>query len=439
MPAPGVLVSDQADVSSAIGAIVREGTLAQAAVEVISDVAQQMLQSEGFDLMARALRRIFDVVPSAQRVTVVQWPIDPEQGLLSLLPEAVLRREGLPDSPVSTTMATYAAESRKAVFFFHGSSEHAAVSNAPSVLANRIQTAIYVPLIGVEQKICAVLCVDTPEPSLPLTRDDFHFIRAIGSLLSAALHADQLREQTRHRELQAREIEAQRRAMSDSLQVAAHDLKNPLTVILLAAQTAQKNRDAALRDDLLEQIGLAAKRARALVETYLEAAAQAASESAGPAPVFVTSQAAVDPRQVVDEEIAFLASTPDRPTNIVNQVQCRSLPADLNKLRQIFGNLLSNALKYSPAGSEVRVESRQQGDRVYFSVIDRGIGIAEEERNRIGEPFHRLGDTGAREGTGLGLWITRGLVESHGGGLRVEATPGGGSTFVFWLPVENAR
>lgn len=426
-------VSEQAELSEGVSDIVRDGTLAQAAVEAISDVAQQMLLSQSVDLMARALRRIFDVVPSAQRIAVVRWP-PAEDGLRSLLPDAVLRREGLAETPVSMSMARYAVDSRKATFYFHGSNAHAAVSQAPSVVAFRLQTAVYVPLIGVNGEVQAVLCVDNPEPSLPLTTEDFHFIRAIGALLAAALHADQLREETHARELQAREVEAQRMAMSNSLQVAAHDLKNPLAVILMAAFAVERTPDAEERTRLVEQISLAARRARALVDTYLEAAAEACDTSSTS---YVARHGQVDPRQIVEEEIAFLRSASEVEIEVRNEVSCRALLADPNKLRQIFGNLISNALKYSAAGSEVLIESEQGEGQVTFRVIDHGIGIPPEFKDSLGEPFQRLGDPNAREGTGLGLWITRGLIESHGGKLRLEETAGGGSTFVFWLP--NAR
>ncbi|MBM3460530.1 MAG: HAMP domain-containing histidine kinase [Armatimonadetes bacterium] len=435
---PDVMVSAQADATSAeVGAIVREGALAQTAVEALSDIAQQMLRCEGLDLMATALRRIFDVVPSAQRVTVAKWPPDPVLGLRSLLPEAVLRREGLPRSPVSASMARYAVESGNAVFFFQGSSQHAAVSDAPSVVLNRIQTAIYVPLIAREE-ILGVLCVDTPAPEMPLTRDDFPFIRAIGALLAAALHADQLREETRRRQLEAREVTAQRAAMSDSLQVAAHDLKNPLSVIMMAAYAADHSEEPAERSRLIEQISDAARRARSLVDTYLEAARQTSAE-ATPSPSFKTHRSQVNPRMIVDEEIAFIGEATEatnRPV-IANKVRCEALAADPAKLRQIFTNLLSNSIKYAPIGREVIVESEETDRAVVFRVVDHGAGIPAEERERIFDPFQRIGDTTAREGSGLGLWITRGLVEAHRGEIRVEPTAGGGATFVFWLPKET--
>jgi len=111
---------------------------------------------------------------------------------------------------------------------------------------------------------------------------------------------------------------------------------------------------------------------------------------------------------------------------------------DERRLRQVIFNLLSNAVKFTPEGGEVVVATASRDHEVLISVTDTGPGIRVEDHERIFEEFHQT-DVGVqqREGTGLGLALSKRLVELHGGRIWVESEPGKGSTFVFTLPVES--
>ena len=112
--------------------------------------------------------------------------------------------------------------------------------------------------------------------------------------------------------------------------------------------------------------------------------------------------------------------------------------ADERRVRQVIFNLLSNAVKFTPAGGSVAVASAQLNGEVHVSVADTGPGIAPEDQQRIFEEFQQT-DIGQqqREGTGLGLALSRRLIELHGGKIWVESEVGKGSTFSFTLPVES--
>jgi CheY-like chemotaxis protein/anti-sigma regulatory factor (Ser/Thr protein kinase) len=111
--------------------------------------------------------------------------------------------------------------------------------------------------------------------------------------------------------------------------------------------------------------------------------------------------------------------------------------ADRMRFKQILYNLLSNAVKFTPAEGTITIESRIESDAVRISVIDTGIGIAVRDQKLIFEEFRQASDTtkGVTEGTGLGLTITRRIVELHGGRIWVESEPGKGSCFSFTLPI----
>jgi signal transduction histidine kinase len=109
---------------------------------------------------------------------------------------------------------------------------------------------------------------------------------------------------------------------------------------------------------------------------------------------------------------------------------------DERKVKQILVNLLSNAVKFTPEGGQVKVEARLGESAAIVSVADTGIGIAKEDQEAIFEEFRQVGSNYAqkREGTGLGLALTKRFVELHGGRIWVESEVGNGSTFTFTLP-----
>lgn len=112
------------------------------------------------------------------------------------------------------------------------------------------------------------------------------------------------------------------------------------------------------------------------------------------------------------------------------------VPCDPDKLRQVFTNLVGNALKFSPNGGEIELGAEVRGSEVVLTCRDTGIGIPEAERERIFEKFYQVDSSATRRfgGAGLGLSIVREIVLLHGGRIWVESTPGAGSTFFISLP-----
>ena len=114
---------------------------------------------------------------------------------------------------------------------------------------------------------------------------------------------------------------------------------------------------------------------------------------------------------------------------------------DERRIRQVVFNLLSNAVKFTPSGGRVDVSTAKENGEVRIAVRDTGPGIAADDQARIFEEFQQARDTNGErpEGTGLGLALSRSLVELHGGRIWVESEPGDGSTFTFTLPVGAKR
>jgi signal transduction histidine kinase len=129
-------------------------------------------------------------------------------------------------------------------------------------------------------------------------------------------------------------------------------------------------------------------------------------------------------------------SAPSRHRSV--QVHLPSDPliarCDAGRLEQVVENLVGNAVKYSPADTEVEVDAWRDEERVVIAVRDRGAGMSEDQQRQLFAPFGRLGGSGV-PGTGLGLYVSRGIVVAHGGTITVASAPGRGSTFRVEIPV----
>jgi two-component system sensor histidine kinase KdpD len=142
------------------------------------------------------------------------------------------------------------------------------------------------------------------------------------------------------------------------------------------------------------------------------------------------------------EEIvpAALASLGDRARHgSVVAVIPETLPrvrTDPALLERAVANLIDNAIAWSPAAQPVRVEAGAVGAEIHVRISDRGPGIPMSDRERVFEPFQRLGDKSNGAGVGLGLAVAQGFVRAVGGELFIEDTPGGGTTMVITVPLE---
>jgi len=401
---------------------VLSGRRAAVYVTALYECVQGLLRSTSRELMHAAVRRIQEVVPSAQRVSLVAWPPDERGAFRPLVPG-----EESSGSPISLSLARYAVESGQALLLSEAEEAEDPEVGA-SVMRHGIRSAVYVPLFEGPTAV-GVLCVDTPVPALPFTAEDFQFIRALGELLASALVAESLRDEARQKEMEAREREAHSRALEGFLQIASHDLKGPLTVIRLSAYMLGR---APLEESLQPLVGsilTSEARAQALIRSYLEVSAVDGN--------LRLNRELVELGALVDEELAFLRQATDEQQVLpvfVNRVAGVTLTADSSKLRQVLGNLMSNAAKYSPAGGEVTVSAESRDGELVVAVQDQGVGIARADQEELFHQFRRVGDQRLASGTGLGLWLTRRLVEAHGGRIWLESAPGEGSTFYFSLP-----
>jgi signal transduction histidine kinase len=233
------------------------------------------------------------------------------------------------------------------------------------------------------------------------------------------------------------EEEALERLRSDFVSTASHELRTPLAAVYGAARTlrrAELELDDADRNAFLDMIESEADRLARIVNQILLAGQLDAGQ--------IDAEGRCDPVAVVKSVLESAAVRAPESVSLAFGApeSFPELACDENRLRQVLVNLVENAIKYSPDGGEVSVRLEEGPRRARIEVSDRGLGVPHGERERIFEKFYRL-DPGLRRGvggTGLGLYISRELVERMHGRLWTEPRPGGGSTFVVELPLFRA-
>ncbi|MGD2207574.1 MAG: ATP-binding protein [Anaerolineae bacterium] len=223
---------------------------------------------------------------------------------------------------------------------------------------------------------------------------------------------------------------------STFVSVVSHELKTPVALIKGYAETIRREDADWDRETIQESLGVIveeADRLTQLIDSLLEASRiQAGGLKLEPTDVHLPRLA----EKVVE---GFRTQTGDAGTHIFELDFPSDFPTvwgDPERLREVLSNLVSNAVKYSPDGGTVWVGGRTDQKGVTVYIADQGIGIPPEEQDRIFERFHRV-ESGLHrrtEGTGLGLYLVKAIIEAHGGRVWVESAPGRGSIFMCALP-----
>ncbi len=238
-------------------------------------------------------------------------------------------------------------------------------------------------------------------------------------------------------EQEIREALEQQKALNELrsrfVAMTSHEFRTPLAAILSAGELLRDYGDrlpSTERTELLDGISAAVQRmSRMMDRVLLLGKADAQMLEFTPHEVDLVPLA----RKFIDEA---RAQHPDATSQVVTEFdpELRRGRYDDALLRHIFGNLLSNALKYSPDGGTVRFSIHARDGGAKFEVTDQGIGIPEEELPHLFSSFHRASNVGDIAGTGLGLAIVKNAVDKHGGRISVTSARGQGTCFSVWLP-----
>ena len=346
------------------------------------------------------------VVDRAARKTRVARRAAAESGLLQSVAGLVLRGEDAVESLLSRATEAFGLSGARLM------TDGKVVANwgttSDQVTEHRIDDHTVVEFHG-------------PEPDASERR----LMSVIAAQLGTALEQHQLEETAKAVE----PLAATDRVRTALLSAVGHDLRRPLAAAT-AAVSGLRSEWSKLSDqdraDLLETADEALSQLANLVTDLLDVSRLQSG-------VLGVSVMPVDPAEVIMPALDELSLGPaDVEIDLGSDVP--EMVADPALLQRVVVNLLSNALRYEPAGSRVRLAESSFANQVEIRVIDHGPGIPEDRRGDVMVPFQRLGDTDSSVGLGLGLALSKGFVEGMDGTLALEDTPGGGLTMVISLP-----
>ncbi len=301
---------------------------------------------------------------------------------------------------------------------------------AAALAATGSQAAACMPLIA-DDRVIGVLGISFRRPH-PLSKGDRAFFQAIAHQCALALDRARLYEA----EIESRRSAEEANAIKiQFLAMVSHELRTPLTAIqgfvstLLATDVIWQPRQ---QREFLEIIGEETLKLNDLVEQLVDLSRIQSG-------TLRVDQEPVSSRQLIESAMLHLSTLGG------NHELLFSLPDDLpvvradsRRIAQVLTNLVGNAAKYSPEGSRIYVRARAERDFLHIDISDDGPGIPPAQREHVFKAFHRLeaGAKADRTGAGLGLAISKGLIEAHGGRIWIDPQTTVGTTVCFTLPIE---
>ena len=225
-------------------------------------------------------------------------------------------------------------------------------------------------------------------------------------------------------------------AKSKFVAVVSHELKTPLSALNMSLMLLQNPRLGELSDDQSQIVGSMKQEVQRLVKMVTELLDLARAESG----TIQMDKKPVDPNVLMDYAVAPVqAKLAEKNLSLSSntEVQVDEITIDPEKISWVLINLLTNAIRYSPESGKVTASIRQMGDFIEFSVRDFGTGINPKDAKRVFNKFVQLSANGKKNkgGLGLGLAISKEIVEAHGGRIYVESEVGAGSRFYFRIPL----
>jgi signal transduction histidine kinase len=289
-----------------------------------------------------------------------------------------------------------------------------------------VRSRVVAPLLAGTRGV-GILSVGRGEPDA-FTEQEVELVALLGRLVASAVQNIRAYASERRTVEELRRLSALR---ADFVSLVSHELRSPMAAVIGAARTLQqrwRELQPDQREAFLALIGDETARLAALVGDVLDT-------SRIDAGTFTYRFADVDLVGLVQDAVTTATVGQDEVPVVAHlPAQAPPIRADRERLRQVLGNLIDNAVKYSPTGAPVEVRLVPVDGFVQISVQDRGPGIRQEDQQLVFEKFGRVSGGVSKPGTGLGLFIARSIAEAHGGALSVSSAPGRGATFTLKLP-----
>lgn len=287
------------------------------------------------------------------------------------------------------------------------------------------ESAVLIPLLG-KAGVLGVLALVSSDPDRRYEREDVPFFRELGRRVTTALENARLFETAREAS----------RSRDELMSMVSHDLGNPLAAISIAVDRIDRLPERVEREQISRFTGMI-KSAAASMERLLEDLIEVGHLETGHFGLRRTPREVSEILSRAAQQFAPRAESREIAFEVEQGDVLPQVLVDPERILQVLANLLHNALKFTAPGGSIRVNARPGDGHVAVSVSDTGSGISEEE---IGHLFDRFWQSRRhrRAGAGLGLTISKEIVEAHGGEIRARSEEGKGSTFEFTLPVADS-
>lgn len=227
------------------------------------------------------------------------------------------------------------------------------------------------------------------------------------------------------------------RIKSEFVSLASHQLRTPVTIIKWGTETLLKGLEKKLTKKEMEQLQRIYRGSHRMIELVNDLLNVSRLESKRL--VFKTEEVQFEELidKVIEEYQPYLEKKKAKLSYKRPDTLSPKVDIDPEKIRQVIIILLDNAIKYSPQGSEIKLKIEQRDHEIVYSTADSGVGIPKKQQEKIFSRFFRAENVSQKPGTGLGLYLAKGLIEASSGKIWFESEEGKGTTFLFTLPIKK--
>jgi signal transduction histidine kinase len=414
-----------------------ELSLRKAELSIVNGVHESMAAKLGF-------QAIVDVVGDQLRTVMgtsdigIRW-YDPKTDMVHFMYEYERgQRQRIDPRPlVKGGTFDQIMRTRKPLIFNCG--ENPEISRASLHANGQSLSWILVPIVG-SDRVHGAIVLEDYERDVAYGNTEVRLLTTVAGSIGVALQNAQLVDETQRLFAQTQEAraaaETANQHKSRFLANMSHELRTPLNAIIGFSEVLLCGMAGPLSDRQMEFAGDvrdSAKHLLSLINDILDLSKVEAGR-------MELEVARFDIRHAIESAMTLVRGRAEaHGIQLEKQIagDVNACDGDERRFKQVVLNLLTNALKFTPGGGRVILAAWRTNDAYVLSVKDTGVGIAEEDQEKVFEEFRQVGhdNAGKAEGTGLGLTLTRKLVELQGGSIRVESAVGQGSTFTFTLPI----
>jgi len=292
----------------------------------------------------------------------------------------------------------------------------------------QVQSLVATPLLGKERLQGVLLITKQAEG---VSQSERSFLSVMSSQAAIAYENARLFEDLQQAYDELKTLDHMK---SEFTNRAAHELRTPLAILMGYAGILEEDIIETVHQNYMKKIIRNAMRLRSLIDDLLNMR----YINAGQLPIIISE---IDVDQIIEQVLQDIAILADQKNILIRSKINEPLPviqSDGKKIELTLMNLLANAIKFTPAEGQIWIDGRVNGEMIEIEVMDTGIGISKEEHAKIFDSFYQIEPSLNRkyDGIGLGLSISKGMVERCGGKIWVESEVGQGSKFIFTIPLQ---